>query len=71
MELPSHVQTRTFVEPGTSEQCVAIVRVAPGQVLLALSRRSDGDLELAMPPDEATLLAAALERAAGQAVQGQ
>ena len=39
----------TFSEPDTGEECLVILRAGSGHVALALSRKSDGDVEVLMP----------------------
>ena len=53
----------TFAEPASSEQCYVGVRARDGQVLLALSRRTDGDVQVGMPLPEAERLVRALQSA--------
>ena len=57
------VMTRQFVEQDGGEECLVIVRTGPGWVALALSRRSDGDVEVFMPPTEVEALVSALQQA--------
>ncbi len=57
------IDTINFQEIDTHEECVAIVRADSATIVVTLSRCSDGDLEVAMPPAEATKLRDALSRA--------
>jgi hypothetical protein len=53
----------SFQEPGTGDECWTSIRVGQGQVILALSRKSDGDIEVAFELRDAERLHAILGRA--------
>jgi hypothetical protein len=53
----------TFSEPHTDEECLVILRADSGRVALALSRKSDGDVEVLMPISVAKEFQAHLVRA--------
>ncbi len=62
-EPTDQVDAFTLSEPETGEECWAGVRVVQGQVLLALSRMSDGDVEVALSHENVRRLAHALMNA--------
>ena len=53
----------SFQEPGTGNECWTSIRAGQGQVILALSRKSDGDIEVAFELRDAEKLHAILGRA--------
>ena len=53
----------SFQEPGTGNECWTSIRAGQGQVILALSRKSDGDIEVAFELHDAARLHAILGRA--------
>jgi hypothetical protein len=59
------VDTFPFRDPDTGEDCWAGVRVVAGKILLALSRSSDGDVEVTLSEPEARRLAQAISSALG------
>jgi hypothetical protein len=63
------IATIKFQEVGTDEECVAIIRAASGSVAVALSRESDGDVEVVLPTVQARELSRALSAALGEAEQ--
>jgi hypothetical protein len=64
------IATISFKEAETGEHCLVLVRAGQGVALLGLSRRDDGDLEVALGPSELEELVAALQRAASVAKSG-
>jgi hypothetical protein len=58
-------QTLTFDDLGDGDESLVIVRALPGGVGLTLSKKSDGDVEVVMPPAIAERVASALRDAAG------
>jgi len=59
----SRVGGFAFQEPDSGEECWTAVRAGQGQVILALSRKTDSDIELAFPKPEAERLLAMLAQA--------
>lgn len=57
------VATLTFRDAVSDDEAVSIVRVAPGRIGLALSLRSDGDIEVTLPVSTARALVSALGQA--------
>ena len=53
----------SFQEPGTGSECWTSIRAGQGQVVIALSRKSDGDIEVAFELRDAEKLHALLGRA--------
>jgi hypothetical protein len=53
----------SFQEPGTGNECWTSIRAGQGQVILALSRKSDGDIEVAFELRDAERFHAILGRA--------
>ena len=60
------VATINFVDPGSLQEGVAIVRTTGSHVLLCLSLRENGDVEAVLPFDIATVIAEALIKATQQ-----
>lgn len=58
-----HIATFSFTDPDSQDEAHAIVRAAPGQVALALTLRSDGDLQGVMDGETCRKLLEALARA--------
>jgi hypothetical protein len=56
--------TLRFDDLDDGDESLVIVRAVPGGVALALSKKSDGDLEVVMPPSIAERVASALRDAA-------
>jgi hypothetical protein len=56
------VATLIFVEPGSDEECVATVRTAADLVMIGLSRKTDGDIEVGFPVERAQELLAAIRK---------
>jgi len=56
----TQIDAFTFTDPDTGEECWAGVRNAQGRILLALSRRADGDVEVTLNEQYARRLAQAL-----------
>ena len=57
------IATIRFMEVDTREACVVIVRATFGGVAIALSRESNGDLEVMLPAAQARELSEALSAA--------
>ena len=61
------IATIRFQESETDEECLVIVRAAPGSIVIALSRKSDGDVEVALSEVEAREVVRALSAAIDEA----
>ena len=57
------VATLTFRDALSDAEALSIVRVSPGMIGLALSLRSDGDIEVVLPVPTARALMCALGQA--------
>jgi hypothetical protein len=61
------IATIIFQEVGTGEECVVFVRAESGSIAIALSRKSDGDVQVVLPTVQARELSRALYAAVGEA----
>ena len=59
-EVFDQIDTFEFSEPLTGEQCVVVVCAGSPGVALTLSRQTDGDVEVVLPPGEVRQLIDAL-----------
>jgi len=65
----SPIATIRFQELETGEDCVAIVQSSSGKIALALSRKSDGDVEIVFTTAQTSELIQALTAALKKAEQ--
>jgi hypothetical protein len=63
------IDTITFQEHETGDEAVAVIQSAPGQVSLALSIRTDGDLMVVMSTPDARRLVVSLQLAIDAATE--
>jgi hypothetical protein len=58
-----------FRDAESGDDAIAIVKAAPGLVVVALSLRSDGDIQVLLPPAVAHALLEALQQALVRATE--
>ncbi len=59
----AHIATIRFSNVETGEQAAAIIRAAPGQLILSVTLETDGDVQVGMDPEHAHEFLAAVQRA--------
>lgn len=65
------IDTIHFIDSDSGQEAMAIIRAGEGHIMLCLSLKEDGDIEVALPPTECERLLRALRQALASPQTGQ